>query len=135
MNDDKYKRKFVLYFLVITLSIFVGATLRGSFMVDFDNIEMSYLDYSSRVSCRSDSMGLTVGCNDEVYGAKVEEGDYLDIGAIYIYGKGNKTIIHRLIGCIDHSCNITIFKGDNAKTGELVNREDILYKITRVEYK
>lgn len=92
-------------------------------------------DHVSRIGCDSDSMGLTLNCGDKVYSREVKNDESLLKGHIYIYEKGNQSIVHRLVACIDQDCNQTVFKGDNNQVAEFVNRSQIKKKVLQVEYK
>lgn len=105
-------------------------------------VEEFYLgnyEYQSSISCKSDSMGLTIDCKDTAFGNKVEKDDKLYPGYIYVYKSTNETdtrhIIHRLVYCLDEDCNQTVFKGDNNPVAEIVNRSDILYSVDVVMYR
>ena len=93
-------------------------------------------DTTNTVGCGSDSMGLTLQCNDKLYLHTLSPQEALTPGSIYIYNnsKHNNTVVHRLILCLDTDCNATIFKGDNNKIGEQVHRKDILYKVVQTQY-
>jgi hypothetical protein len=99
----------------------------------FLETEINY-DRVSTVDCESNSMGLTINCDDQAYIQHIDTDSVFELGGIYIYTKGNKTIIHRLVYCIDVDCNQTIFKGDNNAYGEEVNRSQIIGKVIKVAY-
>lgn len=104
--------------------------------IEFDvkDLKLAKYDYHNSVSCESDSMGLTLDCNDEAYGNIVQKRDRLIVGDIYVYRRENTSIIHRLVRCLDKDCNVSVFKGDNNKVAEFVNRSQIRYHIVRVNY-
>lgn len=87
-----------------------------------------------RVGCGSDSMGLTLSCNDTLEVERFNKEKKPLLGRIYIFNRTNGTTVHRLIGCVDQDCNLTIFKGDNNYIGELIRKEDILWKVKGVFY-
>ena len=89
-----------------------------------------------KTSCATDSMGLVIDCKNKV---EIEpyKNETLKEGSIYIYRSeinSSKTIIHRLVYCLDSSCNWSIFKGDNNDRGEMVQKSQILYKVKGIEY-
>ena len=87
------------------------------------------------LGCDSNSMGLTLNCRDTVYKQKVDQNETLYLGNIYTYRSwDNVSVIHRLVGCKDPDCNVAIFKGDNNRIVEFVNRSMIEYRVTMVEY-
>ena len=91
-------------------------------------------DVSSTVGCSSDSMGLSLGCGDVLYGSKVNSSSILFPGQIYIYRKNStNTVVHRLVLCLDVGCERAIFKGDNNELAELVNRSDVLYTVDYIK--
>jgi hypothetical protein len=134
-------KNFVILFIVlvgsVTTGYFLGHALAGSDK-SFDRImtDVTEYDYVSEVSCKSNSMGLTVNCDDEVYISLVKSDDPLYIGYIYTYKDSidNHSIIHRLVYCLDSDCNSTVFKGDNNQAAELVNRNQIVGRVVSVKY-
>ena len=89
-------------------------------------------DVVSKISCGSDSMGLSFKCSDVVYSRKVLINETMIPGEVYIYtdpdpNKTNK-IIHRLAVCLDENCSRMVFRGDNNAVGEIVNRSQIYAK-------
>ena len=92
-------------------------------------------DVKYKLGCSSDSMGLSLNCGDVQYSNFVNSSSYLETGEIYVYKRDNKSIVHRLVYCLDSDCNSTIFKGDNNEVAELVNRSEIVAKVVMVEYK
>lgn len=96
---------------------------------------MSKYDGVTGINCGSDSMGLTLSCDDLVYYNYVQKKEELAPGRIYIYeNKDNRTTIHRLVGCADDDCNTAIFKGDNNRVSELVERKRIIKKVEMIKY-
>ena len=88
---------------------------------------------STGISCGSNSMGLVLNCKDTVY---LKEEKRLREGELYVYEKGNITVVHRLIKDCTRGCFGLIFKGDNnLKPDKIVNKSQILGRIVRVDYK
>jgi len=86
------------------------------------------------VACSSNSMGQVIDCDDLVY---IEPVGKLKLGDIYVYYNEDKNsnVTHRLVYCLDKDCNQTIFKGDNNKVAELVNKSQILGRVKEVKYR
>lgn len=87
-----------------------------------------------KMSCESDSMGITLRCNDKLTGIRVKPTDKIQLGDIYTYsveGK-NDSIVHRAVLCEDENCSVIIFKGDNNLIAEKVDRTQIQYHIRQV---
>lgn len=53
---------------------------------------------------------------------------------VFAIGK-NETVAHRLALCLDDYCSQAVFRGDNNKMGELVNRSDIQHRVKMVLYR
>lgn len=125
----------VIYVLIFFLGFSIAMLLKGSILFDLNKAKLQKMDGSIKVGCGSDSMGLTLDCEDTLYYELVMKDEPLEMGQIYIYRKyDNNTIVHRLVGCIDIDCNMTIFKGDNNKIIEKIDRKNIIYKVVGVEY-
>lgn len=126
------KTEILLGILIISLGFFIGMLVKNSLLIDFKEGRIITYDATVNPSCKTNSMGLTINCNDKLY-LKKFKGD-LRKGGIYIYRKNESTtVVHRLIGCVDYECNTTIFKGDNTLMGELVNKTQILYRVEMIE--
>lgn len=125
----------VLLFGIIICSFVLGLSIKGGFMMDFDLVELTKWDATGKVGCESDSMGLTLGCNDYLYQKKVTKDERLRLGDIYVYEKPgfNKTVVHRLVQIVDN--HTVLFKGDNNLMAEYVPREHVLYKVEMVKYR
>lgn len=126
----------ILGFFGICFITFKAFTVQG---YDIKMVDVLDVDKIDKVGCESNSMGMTLNCDDVVYGEYLEEGKPLDVGGIYVYEKkdfNNETykVVHRLIKCVDYDCNMTVFKGDANVVGEFVKKEDIIYKVVRVTY-
>jgi len=116
----------ILWLCLLSFGFFLALLLKVTLIVDFERVELTKVDGSVKVSCGSDSMGLTFGCGDLLYYRDVKKNEELMPGDIYIYRKDNDTkVVHRLIECVDIDCNLTVFKGDNNAVGELVERKDV----------
>lgn len=130
-------KKYQIYFIGMAFGICIGfciAHLLFGITIDFTTLETQRYNRIGRVTCDSNSMGLTINCNDRLYERAVNKDEKLQIGAIYAYEDGNSSIVHRLIECEDENCSIAIFKGDNNMKGEKVLRENITHQIEKVEY-
>ena len=101
-----------------------------------DNIlEISGENYIYNVSCNSNSMGIAIPCGTKALTQKYPKNKELEMGRIYIYQRNSSyNVIHRLVGCIDKDCNVTIFKGDNNLISELVNKSQITYIVNGLDY-
>ena len=123
--------------MILIISGFVAAfAIKGIVNIDFERVSMTKYDGVTKITCGSDSMGLTFGCGDLLYYRNVKKDEELVPGEIYIYRKddGNK-VVHRLVECIDIDCELMVFKGDNNAVGELVEREQVTKKIESVRYR
>ena len=121
---------FVFFAYVNLVGIFKGpVALYGLY-----NDMVQPTDWVSEVGCSSNSMGLTMRCGDTLFMNKVQSDEKLYIGRVYVYEKINKTIVHRLVACIDVDCNLTLFKGDNNPVAEFVNKSNITYQVVKVAY-
>lgn len=127
INRRKFIIVIVLFALVLQLAV-IGIMFYEDKTTE--TVQGKYL----KISNMSDSMGLSISYPDEAIGEKIKETDMLQEGNIYVYNSNNTYIIHRLIKCLDNDCNVTIFKGDNNKVGEIVNKSQIIYKVTAVVY-
>lgn len=142
MPTFEYRRAGIIDFVFVIAIIFfiglVGYKIHAYFntcpMIDH---EITPETTSIHTSCASDSMGFGMRCQDTV-----EVQDFNSTltkpvpGEIYIYKKenGNGTTIHRLVLCLDTDCNFTVFKGDNNRVAELVNRSAIIKKATGITW-
>jgi len=98
--------------------------------------DMNY-DDMGYMNCKSNSMGVGLDCNDVAYLEIVLNDTQLIEGEIYTYYDpvNNESVAHRLALCLDDDCNQTVFRGDNNKQGELVNRSQIEHRIMMVLYR
>jgi len=124
------------YWFIFLIAVAVLISNIRPFTIDVHG-EIDYYAYDrvSKVSCKSNSMGLTMNCGDAVYETKVKDNDKLIPGDIYIYKKLNYTVVHRLVYCLDENCSKAVFKGDNNEKGELINRSQVIFKVEKVEYR
>lgn len=121
---------------IFMLLVLAFAIKGGGVQINFSKLEITSFDYSSSVSCLSDSMGLTINCNDILYETKITNNTILNPGNIYTYTTDkNVSVAHRMIICLDNNCNMTIFKGDNNAVGEMIPREWLTGEVMMVEYK
>ena len=103
--------------LLIILALGVGATRYFNYYFETDIIIIcSDCDY--HVSCESNSMGYTLGCNDTLIAVETRSKRDIKVGDIIFYLKhkqDNRTklkyIIHRVVDKDYRGCYVT--KGDN----------------------
>lgn len=100
----------------------------------FESID--YVQESTRgISCKSDSMGVFMGCSDHV---ELEDVDNLDIGQIYVFNSpynDSELVVHRLVQDCSDGCFGYIFKGDNNRYADpVINRSDILYRVKSLKF-
>jgi hypothetical protein len=132
-------KHFIILFIVlvgsVTTGYFLGHAIAGSDKT-FDRVmtDVTDYDYVSRIDCDSNSMGLTINCDDIAYISLLKEGETLYPGYLYSYKKKNYNVLHRLVYCLDSDCNMSIFKGDNNAVGEKVNRSMINGRVVSVKY-
>lgn len=113
----------IVFFIFGVECVFFGSTPEFQTIVKGETI--------FRMSCDSNSMGLTLNCNDQVIAKKFNEN--LKLGEIYVYkGENNSNVVHRLVYCIDPNCNETVFKGDNNLYGEKVLKENITHWVKTI---
>ena len=124
----------IITILTLPLALFVNGGNEIIIKIGGNEMFSSSELYTTNISCESDSMGLSITCGMKAMAEKYEMNESLEIGRIYIYNGTKGTVVHRLVGCIDSGCNLTIFKGDNNLYSEKVNRSRILYKVARFEY-
>ena len=86
--------------------------------------------------CGSDSMGSLFDCHDVLTIRTQDSEDELYVGEVYTYKSegGGHSLIHRLIGCADNSCELLIMKGDKNFLPELVPREKITGVLIGIDY-
>lgn len=126
----------LMCFLIVLIFVSFGFYVYESGREDVGVEYVSGLEVVSSVGCSSDSMGLTLDCNDTIYGTVINGTDHLGAGNMYVYRKENGSrVVHRLVACVksekglvvkDNDCSGTlVFRGDNNLIGELVNRSQI----------
>jgi len=108
------------------------------FLIAYSNFILSdnlvFKSSKIKTSCATDSMGLVIDCKNKV-DVEPYRNETLKEGNIYIYKSGkNSSTIHRLVYCLDSSCNWSIFKGDNNYKGEMIQKSQILYKVKGIIY-
>ena len=136
MDTDRKRKDIILYVCLLSFGFFLALLLKAVLIVDIEAVEITKLDGSIKVSCGSDSMGLTFGCGDLLYYRDVKRDEELLPGEIYVYRKDDETkVVHRLVECVDVDCELMVFKGDNNAVGELVEREQVTKKIESVRYR
>ncbi len=129
------KTFFVLMFCSIVVGFSLAMSLKGFFSIDLSSGGVAYTEKVLKVGCDSNSMGLTINCDDKLYVDAVKSDEELFLGTIYGFRFDNKTFVHRLVQCVDIDCNLTVFKGDNNLVAEFVNRSDIVYRVETVRYR
>tara|TARA_Y100000310_G_scaffold29667_1_gene28201 strand:+ start:1640 stop:1999 length:360 start_codon:yes stop_codon:yes gene_type:complete len=88
----------------------------------------------TKISCKSDSMGMILDCRDEVHSRLITNSDKVKEGRIYIYEKDGKEIIHRLVKCL-YNCTVLVFKGDNNYIADnLVKRSQVIKEVVQIKY-
>jgi len=127
-----FNNSVILTLIIVFNSVLLGFLIFSSFK-PLNIVHMMEYDTISKISCGSDSMGLIFDCSDKVYERYLKENERLVEGEIYAYEKGNNTIIHRLVYCIDN-CSTAIFKGDNNRVGEKIKRENVIAQVIGVQY-
>lgn len=115
-----------LIFLVSYIGLNIAFTLNPELLLTKDTKLF-------QTSNNSDSMGILMRSYDDVYAIPVNN-NFLMEGRIYIYEENNRSIVHRLIKCIDIDCNQSVFKGDNNRVGEIVNKSQIKYRVKSIGY-
>lgn len=127
---------------LIVACILIGfclALLTPTGVVDTATGDFTRYDTITHVGCSSDSMGLSLNCNDRLYLLEdLEDHDYT-VGSIFVfkspYNEGGRTV-HRLIMCLDPDCNEMIFKGDNSRVADpIINKEDVIGKVVMKKYR
>jgi len=117
-QDNKIFIFFIFVFMIIAISILFPHS---------DVVKLIKSDGISEIGCGSDSMGLTISCEQNVRYHFVKETERLIPGDIYIYTMeeyNDTDALHRLIGCVKYEdgeiiegCGLgtsfLIFKGDN----------------------
>jgi len=134
--SKRKKIAFAVYYIgLASLAYWVVFFMPRAIMIDFTSREITAYERVGVVGCDSNSMGLTLRCNDNTYSYKVTDDERLLEGAIYIYENSEGgNIVHRLVYYIDPDCNEAVFKGDNNEAGELVNRSQIKYSVMMTRY-
>ena len=102
--------------------MFSVLVISGEEVVTVVNDNFDY-DFINTVSCNTNSMGLTMNCNDRLFVSMVDEGGELYLGRIYVYNDGNKSIVHRLVVCVDSDCNVSINFKKALISGALLTKE------------
>jgi hypothetical protein len=98
-------------------------------------VEEHTYDAIGRVECATASMEPSLECNDVLYKMRVKKDDPVYPGEVYTYNRGNNSIVHRLVKCLDN-CTRLVFKGDNNDVADdIVDRSKArLYKVEKVRY-
>ena len=133
----KYRLRIVVILVILSMIVgFLGAMATKTIItMNIGTGELETYTQTSKVSCKSNSMGLTLDCNDKTYLSMVGEDDDIELGGIYTYREDeNTSVIHRVVICLEN-CSRVVFKGDANKFGEIVNRSQIKYKLEMVEYR
>lgn len=116
----------IMQIAIISIVLFEDATT--------ETVEGTYFNISNN----SNSMGNIFSYPDRLIAEKYNtNNDLLREGEIYVYQHANDSglVVHRLVKCLDIDCNVTIFKGDNnKKADDLVNKTQIKYIITGIDY-
>ena len=109
-KDRLFSLILLISMILIALSIANSSSIfyPGNNKFYVSNISKARVYKAFVVDCSSDSMDY--GCNDIILCKTINKSSEMTIGKVYVYSKGNKKIIHRLIGVVDSKL---IFKGDN----------------------
>jgi len=120
----------VMLLIIILITIIITFTSTSLF---YDPLLVRGVEL--KVSNESNSMGVTVDSWDTVRGIDIADDNYkLYEGHIYVYKKNQTRIIHRLIKCLDPDCNESVFSGDANRIGELVNKSQISYRVSSINF-
>jgi hypothetical protein len=126
----------ILTGLMFLAGFTLSSALKGGVTIDFERVTLQKYDSISRVGCKSDSMGLSLDCNDRLYMRNLKKNHTFTVGDIYIYQDEDSVVVHRLVKCLDDGCNKLIFKGDNNHVADpIINRSDVVSKVVQVEYR
>lgn len=135
MSD--YMNSLILLVCVVLLAFSVHDSKQKQLVLE-ENLEtmgLSEVTSVNPVSCLSDSMGLTIGCNDKLLLKPFNESNVLMKGSIYVYKNpytGVGTTVHRLV---EFNQTHALFKGDNnAVADPWVQIIDIEYLVLGVTY-
>lgn len=135
------ENKSTVIFITFTILFILTNIQSGEVYTDTPTINLWEVNSSvqsfltSKINCKSDSMGLVMNCMDTIYSVKVYEKTKLKLGRIYIYESGNHTVVHRLVLDCSKGCYGYVFKGDNNYVAEVVNRSQIIRKVYQVGFK
>jgi len=119
------KHEGLILFSIIIVSFFMFQSNPGL-------ITHAKTDGVSEIRCDSDSMGMTLNCDQRVRWHYVKSDEALKTGSLYIYDDpwtNDTLILHRLVGClapyndtIIEDCTLysfLIFKGDNNRVMDI----------------
>ena len=145
-----------LVFLIFAISIYFSALLAfhdhptdkleanaapDIYLLDDESRVVKRFDMSETliqvpISCDSQSMGTVFSCKDNLFSDFIGDDSVLIEGGIYVYQLDDRIIVHRLVKCLDDSCNRSVFKGDaNYAADKIVARSQIISKVYGVEYR
>lgn len=140
--------KWILGGLFITLGILVGVLWNVNVIYSYTLPEQTVApfitahtvkysgqipqyDSISPVACTSNSMGPLMQCGSRLY---LTKSFTMDPGGVYTFMRGNQSIAHRLIACLDTECQELLFKGDaNSMADEVVSLKDVTAKVVFIE--
>lgn len=87
------------------------------------------------VAACTNSMLPGIACDDDLYFVYVSIDEEYVLGRSYVfngtaYGFSSDIVLHRLVGCIDASCDQLIFMGDNNDyVDPVVSRDDVMWRL------
>ena len=143
MNNEKF-----LILLMFVMTIFFSLLLsfqnptkaetiylldEGKKIVNISSTEVFLI---SNIECTSQSMGLLFSCRDTIYSKLLNENSTLTEGKIYKYmNEKGYLIVHRLVKCLDETCQKLIFKGDNNYVADkIIDRNSVVEEVIQVRF-
>ena len=143
MNNEK-----LLILLMFAMTIFFSLLLslqnpvkaETIYLLDKDksivNISSTEVFLISNIECTSQSMGLLFNCRDTIYSRLLDENSTLTEGKIYKYqNEKGYLIVHRLVKCLDETCQKLIFKGDNNYIADkIIDRNSVVEEVVQVRF-
>ena len=143
MNNERF-----LILLMFAITIYFSLLLYAQnptkaetiYLLDSENnivnISSTEVFLISNIECTSQSMGLLFSCRDTIYSKLLDKNITLTEGKIYKYWNENGYLVaHRLVKCLDETCQKLIFKGDsNYIADEIIDRNSVVEEIVQVRF-